>query len=69
MPIRTLQRWTLGWAALSNERAVANAREAATLCGQALVERHEVEAFLTAHAASLTPPNRRQAGEARVGGR
>ena len=34
------------WAALSNERAVANARAAATECSRLRVERAEVEQFL-----------------------
>jgi hypothetical protein len=36
----------LRWAVASNERAVANARAAATQCSRARVERAEVEQFL-----------------------
>jgi hypothetical protein len=36
------------WAAVSNERAVANAREAATECSRRRVERAEVEQYLAA---------------------
>jgi len=37
------------WAAASNERAVANARAAATQCSRRRVERAEVEQFLVEH--------------------
>ena len=40
------------WAVASNERAVANARAAATECSRLRVERAEVEQFLRAHARS-----------------
>ena len=40
------------WAAVSNERAVANARAAATECSRLRVERAEVEQFLVAYAGS-----------------
>jgi hypothetical protein len=40
------------WAVVSNERAVANARTAATECSRARVERAEVEQFLSALAES-----------------
>ena len=40
------------WAAVSNERAVANARAAATECSRLRVERAEVEQFLVAYAAA-----------------
>ena len=40
----------LRWAVTSNERAVANAREAATECSRRRVERAEVEQFLAAYA-------------------
>jgi hypothetical protein len=40
------------WAVASNERAVANARAAATECSRARVERAEVEQFLSARAES-----------------
>ena len=39
------------WAAVSNERAVANARAAATECSRLRVERAEVDQYLTAYAA------------------
>ncbi|WP_341925112.1 hypothetical protein [Nocardioides psychrotolerans] len=42
------------WAAASNERAVVNAREAATACSRRRVERLEVELFLE----SLIAPDR-----------
>jgi len=38
------------WAVASNDRAVANARAAATECSRARVERAEVEDFLAEHA-------------------
>ena len=38
-------------AVASNERAVANARTAATELGRLLVERHEVDLYLAARAA------------------
>ncbi len=40
------------WAVASNERAVANARAAATECSRLRVERAEVEQFLAAIADS-----------------
>ena len=40
------------WAVASNERAVANARAAATECSRLRVERAEVEQFLHDHSAS-----------------
>jgi hypothetical protein len=40
------------WAAASNDRAVANARAAATECSRLRVERAEVEQFLAAVAES-----------------
>jgi len=40
-------RWVTGWAVASNERAVANARAAATECSRARVERAEVAQFLS----------------------
>jgi hypothetical protein len=36
-----------GWAVASNDRAVANARAAATECSRLRVERAEVEQFLS----------------------
>lgn len=47
--------WVSGvrrWAVASNERAVANARLAATECSRRRVERAEVEQFLAAYAAT-----------------
>jgi hypothetical protein len=41
------------WAVASNERAVANARVAATECSRLRVERAEVEQFLVEHEASI----------------
>ena len=38
------------WAAVSNERAVANARAAATECSRRRVERAEVEQYLAGYA-------------------
>ena len=40
------------WAVASNERAVSNARSAATECSRLRVERAEVEQFLATYAAS-----------------
>jgi hypothetical protein len=42
----------LSWAVASNERAVANARAAATECSRLRVERAEVEQFLESMGAS-----------------
>jgi hypothetical protein len=41
------------WAVASNERAVANARVAATECSRLRVERAEVEQFLLEQQASI----------------
>jgi hypothetical protein len=41
------------WAVASNERAVANARAAATECSRLRVERAEVEQFLLEQQASI----------------
>jgi hypothetical protein len=41
------------WAVASNERAVANARAAATECSRLRVERAEVEQFLAEHRGSI----------------
>jgi hypothetical protein len=41
------------WAVASNERAVANARAAATECSQRRVERAEADELLTEHALSI----------------
>jgi hypothetical protein len=41
------------WAVASNERAVANARGAATECSRLRVERAEVEQFLLEQEASI----------------
>ena len=48
--------WTalFGWAGASNERAIANARAAATDCSRRRVERTEVDLYLSARAASRT---------------
>ena len=69
------------WAVASNERAVANARAAATECSRARVERAEVEQFLSelgrvhgrrdreggdAQAVSLSPVTDTPAGAART---
>jgi hypothetical protein len=42
------------WAVASNDRAVANARLAATACSQARVERAEVAQFLAALTDNVT---------------
>jgi hypothetical protein len=41
------------WAVASNERALTNARVAATECSRLRVERAEVEQFLAAYAESM----------------
>jgi hypothetical protein len=46
----TSVRDVMRWAVASNERAVANARVAATECSRRRVERAEVEQFLAAYA-------------------
>ena len=46
------------WAVASNERAVANARAAATECSRARVERAEVEQFLSEIARSSSGDHR-----------
>jgi hypothetical protein len=43
------------WAVTSNERAVANARGAATECSRLRLERAEVELFLEQYAAARPP--------------
>jgi hypothetical protein len=45
----------LSWAVASNERAVANARAAATECSRRRVERAEVAQFLAAYAVEESP--------------
>ena len=40
------------WAVASNDRAISNARAAATECSRLRVERAEVEQFLAAYAAA-----------------
>ena len=45
-----------GWAAASNERAVANARAASTACSRRRVEREEVAHYLAARAARADVP-------------
>ena len=43
------------WAGASNERAIANARAAATECGRIRLERTEVEQFLAERQPQPTP--------------
>ena len=52
--VRSAWRSPHRWAVVSNERAVANARAAATECSRLRVERAEVEQFLAAYAAPGT---------------
>ena len=66
---RTLRQWALGWAVASNQQARENARDASVHCSRALLERLEVEAYLTEHAASLTPAIDVETTRARAGGR
>jgi hypothetical protein len=49
------------WAVASNERAVANARAAATECSRLRVERAEVEQFLAAIELSAVEVTRKAA--------
>jgi hypothetical protein len=49
------------WAVASNERAVANARAAATECSRLRVERAEVEQFLAAIESSTLEVTRKAA--------
>lgn len=49
------------WAVASNERAVANARAAATECSRLRVERAEVDQFLSARAESTVDVTARAA--------
>jgi hypothetical protein len=44
-----------GWGRRGHERAVSNAREAATALARARVEREEVELFLLTHQALRAP--------------
>ena len=44
------------WAVVSNERAVANAREAAVECSRRRLEVAEVHDYLRRHAPPLTAP-------------
>jgi len=53
------------WAAVSNERAVANARAAATECSRARVERAEVEQFLSGVSGSVVEVTERAAATGR----
>jgi hypothetical protein len=53
------------WAVASNERAVANARAAATECSRLRVERAEVEQFL----AGIERPTAEVTGKAAATGR
>ena len=57
MSVGTLWRWAVA----SNERAVANARVAATECSRLRVERAEVEQFLVEHQASIVDVTARRA--------
>ena len=49
------------WAVASNERAVANARAAATECSRRRVERAEAEQFLAAYTAPDASTSGREA--------
>jgi hypothetical protein len=53
------------WAVASNERAVANARVAATECSRLRVERAEVEQFLAEHRRSIVDVTAKAAASAR----
>jgi hypothetical protein len=53
------------WAVASNERAVANARAAATECSRLRVERAEVEQFLSDWAGSTVDVTAKVASTAR----
>jgi len=53
------------WAVASNERAVANARAAATECSRLRVERAEVEQFLAGLGQSATEVTAQAAGTGR----
>ncbi len=55
-------RGAFSWAVASNERAVANARAAATECSRIRVERAEVEQFLVDLAGSTVDLTARAAG-------
>ncbi|HCB07417.1 MAG TPA: hypothetical protein PLZ93_01895 [Nocardioides sp.] len=57
------------WAAVSNERAVANARAAATECSRIRVERAEVEQFLAAYAVDSVTSTAQAAARAVAAGR
>ena len=57
------------WAVASNERAVANARAAATECSRLRVERAEVEQFLAAYAATPVASTVEVAAKAASAGR
>ena len=53
------------WAVASNERAVANARAAATECSRLRVERAEVEQFLAEHRGSIVDVTAKAAASGR----
>jgi hypothetical protein len=53
------------WAVASNERALANARVAATECSRLRVERAEVDQFLVEHEASIVEVTARTATRGR----
>ena len=55
------------WAVASNERAVANARAAATECSRLRVERAEVEDFLAAYAVAEQSTARLESGAVATG--
>ena len=55
------------WTVVSNERAVANARAAATECSRLRVERAEVEQFLAAYAALQESTADHEAGAVATG--
>jgi len=57
------------WAAVSNERAVANARAAATECSRIRVERAEVEQFLAAYAVDSVTSTAQDASREMAAGR
>jgi len=55
------------WAVASNERAVANARAAATECSRRRVERAEVERFLATYAVPEASTSGREAEAVAIG--
>ena len=56
------------WATSSNDRAVANARAAATECSRRRVERAEVAQFLAAYAVEAAPSTVELSGKAAATG-